>query len=47
MQRQLKQPAVRIRDGVNIAEVDAVRDGFGLRDKGFPLVGRLAQFTQN
>ena len=47
MQSQPEQPAVGICDGVNVAEVHAVGDGFGLRDKGFPLIGRLAQFPQN
>ena len=43
----MQQPAVGIRDGLNVAEIHAVRDGFGLRDNGFPLVGSLAQFPQN
>ena len=47
VQRQLEQPAVGIRDGMNIAQVHAVGDGLGLGDEGFPLVGRLAQFAQN
>lgn len=47
VQSQCEQPAVGIRNGVNVTEIDAVGDGFSLRDEGFPLIGRLAQFPKN
>ncbi len=47
VQNQLQQPAVGIGDGVHVSEVNAVRDGLGLRDEGFPLIGRVAEFPEN
>ncbi len=47
VQNQPEQPAVGIGHGVHVSEVNTVGDGLGLRDKGFPLIGRIAEFPEN